>query len=78
MVSAASIMAKVTRDRMIDDLRKEFDCAIGSGYPGDEVTAGFIERWIKQYGTPPPHTRCSWEPVRHLMSLRHNTKISDW
>ncbi|MDD2625958.1 MAG: ribonuclease HII [Candidatus Methanomethylophilus sp.] len=77
-VSAASVMAKVTRDRMLDDLRKEFKCPIGSGYPSDAVTVAFIEKWINKNGSPPPHTRCSWEPVRHLIAVRHNTKISDW
>ena len=78
VVSAASIMAKVTRDRMIDDLRKEFDCEIGSGYPSDRVTAEFIEKWIKDNGCAPPHTRTSWEPVKKMISARRMTKISDW
>ncbi len=78
VVSAASIMAKVTRDRMLDDLRKEFDCDIGSGYPSDQVTVDFIEKWIKDNGCPPPHTRRSWKPVKQMLSARFTTKISDW
>lgn len=78
VVSAASIMAKVTRDRLIDGFRAEFDCPIGSGYPSDEVTMAFIEKWIKEHGSPPPHTRRSWEPVRKLMTARRNTKLDDW
>jgi len=78
VVSAASIVAKVTRDRILDDLRSEFDCMIGSGYPSDSVTMDFIEKWIKDNGSPPPHTRCSWKPVRHMMSIRQNTKLTDW
>jgi ribonuclease HII len=78
IVSAASVIAKVTRDRMVDDIRKEFGADIGSGYPSDRFTMAFIEKWIKDNGTPPPHTRCSWEPVRQMMTLSKNTKISDW
>jgi len=78
VVSAASIIAKVTRDRMIEDIQKEFRTDIGSGYPSDVVTMRFIEKWIKENGTPPKHTRCSWEPVRQLMTVSKNTKISDW
>lgn len=77
-VSAASIVAKVTRDRMIEDIKSEFGIEIGSGYPSDRVTMEFIEKWIKDYGTPPKHTRCSWEPIKHMMSVSKNTKISDW
>ncbi|MCQ2079132.1 MAG: ribonuclease HII [archaeon] len=77
-VSAASIMAKVTRDRMLDDLRKEFSCEIGSGYPSDKVTVQFIEKWIKDNRCAPPHTRTSWEPVKKMLSASRMTKITDW
>lgn len=78
VVSAASIVAKVTRDRMLDDIRAEFGENIGSGYPSDHYTMEFIERWISENGRAPPHVRCSWEPVRQMLSRSKNTKISDW
>lgn len=78
VVSAASIVAKVTRDRMVEEISAEFGMDVGSGYPSDEVTMRFIEKWIKDKGRPPMHTRCSWEPVRHLMSASRNTKLTDW
>ncbi|MDR0334374.1 MAG: ribonuclease HII [Methanomassiliicoccaceae archaeon] len=77
-VSAASILAKVTRDRCIDAIAKEFGTDIGSGYPGDAVTIDFIGRWIKENGNAPPHTRCSWETVRKMMTVSMNRKITDW
>ena len=78
IVSAASIVAKVTRDRIIGDIQKEFGTDIGSGYPSDRCTMEFIEKWIKDNGCPPPYTRCSWEPVRQMITVSKNTKISDW
>lgn len=78
VVSAASIVAKVTRDRMLDDIRREYDVNIGSGYPSDHYTMDFIAQWIKDNGKAPEHVRCSWEPVRKMLSARANTKISDW
>jgi ribonuclease HII len=78
VVSAASIIAKVTRDRMMESISKEFGVDVGSGYPSDHFTMDFIEKWIKDNGSPPKHTRCSWEPVRHLMSASKNTRLSDW
>jgi ribonuclease HII len=78
IVSAASIIAKVTRDRILDDLQREFGEDIGSGYPSDSSTMVFIEKWIRENRCPPPHTRCSWEPVRQMMTVSKNTKISDW
>ena len=78
VVSAASIVAKVTRDRMIKEIADEFCQDIGSGYPSDEKTTEFIAKWIKENGNPPPHTRCSWETVRKMMAVRMNRKITDW
>ena len=78
VVSAASIIAKVTRDRMVEDISKEFGVDIGSGYPSDEKTMGFIKEWINKNGVSPKHTRNSWEPVRKLLSVSANTKITDW
>lgn len=78
VVSAASILAKVTRDRMIEDISNEFGVNVGSGYPSDVHTMEFIEKWIKDNGSPPKHTRCSWEPVKQMISKSKNTRISDW
>jgi ribonuclease HII len=78
VVSAASILAKVTRDRMIREIACEFGTDIGSGYPSDPLTIEFIAKWIKENGNPPPYTRCSWETVRKMMMLSMNSKITDW
>jgi ribonuclease HII len=78
VVSAASIIAKVTRDRIIADISKEFGTDIGSGYPGDPVTVEFIAKWIKENGNAPPHTRRSWETVKKMMTVSMNRKITDW
>ncbi len=78
IVSASSIIAKVTRDRVIADIQKEYGFDIGSGYPSDRETMDFIEKWIKENGCPPEHTRSTWEPVKRLMSISRNTKLTDW
>jgi ribonuclease HII len=77
-VSGASIVAKVVRDRRIDELSGKLGENIGSGYPSDAVTMEFIEKWIKHNGSPPLDTRCSWEPVRRMLSVAANTKLDDW
>jgi len=78
VVSAASIVAKVTRDRELKKIAEEFGEDIGSGYPSDPVTIEFINKWIKENGNAPPHTRCSWETVRRMMTVHKNRKITDW
>lgn len=66
VVSAASIIAKVSRDREIEKLRKNHD--LGSGYPSDSKTMGFIKNWISQNGGVPIFVRKSWKPVKILLN----------
>ncbi|MDE1769495.1 MAG: ribonuclease HII [Thaumarchaeota archaeon] len=65
VVSAASIIAKVNRDRAIEKLRKNHD--VGSGYPSDSKTMGFIKEWLSQNGNVPVFVRKSWKPVKILL-----------
>ncbi len=78
VVSAASIIAKVTRDRMIHEISERFGEDIGSGYPSDKKTMDFITQWIRKNGSAPPDTRNSWEPVKKLLMVSKNTRITDW
>jgi ribonuclease HII len=48
-VSAASIIAKVTRDRAIYHLKKEYNVDFGSGYPSDPKTKAFLEQNFDKY-----------------------------
>lgn len=77
-VSAASIMAKVTRDRMIEDIKHELGIDIGSGYPSDPATQTYVEDWIIKHGTVPPHARGSWKPVKDLISKRSVRSLDEW
>ena len=44
VVSAASILAKCVREREMAKLRKEYGHGIGTGYPSDPLTCGFLEK----------------------------------
>ena len=65
VVSAASIIAKVERDRAIQELSKKY-CDIGAGYPSDPKTIRFLENWITKYGSYPDFVRKSWKPAKRL------------
>ena len=64
VVSAASILAKVTRDKAIEKLRKDFD--LGSGYPSDSKTVGFVNKFYKKNHFMPNFVRKSWKPVQKI------------
>ena len=65
VVSAASILAKVTRDRVIAKLRKDHD--LGSGYPSDLVSVKFVAKYYKMNHVMPSFVRKSWKPIRRIL-----------
>lgn len=78
VVSAASIIAKVTRDRLMDRISEKFGVDLGSGYPSDEKTMSFIRDWIAEHHSAPEYTRTCWEPIKKLLMVSRNTRITDW
>jgi len=65
IVSAASIIAKVERDKAISELKGKYG-EVGSGYAADPKTLEFLESWIKRYGSYPEFVRKSWKPAKKL------------
>jgi ribonuclease HII len=70
VVGAASIVAKVRRDRALDRLRQRLGDAVGSGYPSDPVTQRFVEQIAAAPGRSPPWLRASWAPVQRVKRAR--------
>ena len=77
VVGAASIVAKVTRDRIIDELRLEFG-EIGSGYPSDAKTVAFLKEYIREHGVPPACARKSWQTVTDILSKSAQKNLFDF
>jgi ribonuclease HII len=77
VVSAASIVAKITRDEEIEKIRKTH-CNIGSGYPCDDKTMGFIRDWVSKYKCPPNFARKSWRPLKQMLEEIQQYKLSQF
>jgi ribonuclease HII len=75
IVGAASIVAKVLRDRAIASLAREHG-EIGSGYPSDPVTIGWLREYLKRERVPPPFARASWATTRALMDELFQTHLT--
>ncbi|MDD3137124.1 MAG: ribonuclease HII [Methanoregula sp.] len=75
VVSAASIIAKVTRDRLIAELAQKYG-DIGSGYPADPITVTYLNSYIDEHGCPPPIARKSWKTVIAMMGKREQCNLS--
>ena len=65
LVSAASIIAKVERDREIANLRLEHG-DFGSGYLTDAKTKVFLKRLLEKNGEYPDFIRKSWKPAKRV------------
>jgi len=77
VVGAASIVAKVLRDREIDKLKK-IHGDIGSGYAHDEKTIAFVHKLIKSKEVLPPFVRKSWDTVRRVIENEEQVKLGDF
>jgi ribonuclease HII len=77
VVGAASIVAKVLRDRAIAGLARKHG-EIGSGYPSDPVTVAYLRDYLKRRKAPPPFARASWATVRDLVNELEQTRILDF
>ena len=67
IVSAASIIAKVVRDREVREIEKELGTIIGSGYPADPITKKYLESLAGKGEGFPVYVRHSWKTVSEIV-----------
>jgi ribonuclease HII len=70
LVGAASVVAKVRRDRAIAGLATRLGSSIGSGYPSDERTIEFVRRTVRPGDPPPAWLRSSWSTTKRIIVPR--------
>jgi ribonuclease HII len=82
VVSAASIIAKTTRDdevkKIAQELEKKLNLPLGSGYPADPITKKFFKTWYEKYGALPPHTRQSWDTSKKMLKNKNIKKLDEF
>lgn len=66
IVAAASIVAKVRRDRAIARLARQLGGEVGTGYPSDPRTTAYVRAALEDGAPPPPWMRASWATVERL------------
>ena len=77
VVAAASIIAKVERDKAVAKLREEHG-DFGSGYPSDPVTKGWLENWISVNSKFPDFIRRSWMPAELMEREKSQSRLTSW
>jgi len=66
IVGAASIVAKVRRDRALARLRERLGEALGSGYPSDRRTVQFVRETLSDGRAVPAWVRASWATMQRV------------
>jgi ribonuclease HII len=77
IVAAASILAKVERDREIEKLKEQINFDFGVGYPHDEKTRKFLKILAKQKEFP-DFVRKSWITAIEMRNLQRQRKLEDF
>jgi len=74
IVSAASIIAKVERDKEIAELRDTYG-NFGCGYPTDPKTISFLQQCLEKLGEYPDFVRKSWKPAKRAKNEKNSRQI---
>ena len=77
IVSAASIIAKVTRDREVRKIERETGEVIGVGYPHDERTIKFVKKSLKKPEWR-KYIRKSWITYQRIKEEDEQDKLRKW
>jgi len=77
IVGAASIIAKVTREKELEKIKKKLKIDFGSGYPSDPKTKEFVEKHHadKEYSQL---FRKSWETYRKIARATAQSGLGDF
>lgn len=75
VAAAASIVAKVIRDRQIEHLKSEIGINFGSGYMSDPKTQDFLKKCYKAH----PHLfRRSWQSYKNVEENAKQKKLGEF
>jgi ribonuclease HII len=69
VVGAASIVAKVHRDRAIEKLREQYG-DFGWGYPAEPKTRAFLAEYFVRTGRFPECARAKWRTLKAISELK--------
>ena len=77
IVSAASIIAKVNRDKFVRKIEKETGEVIGVGYPHDQKTIEFVRKSLKKPEWR-KYIRKSWITFQKIKEESEQRKLGKW
>lgn len=75
--SAASIIAKTTRDAEIKQIKQKLGVEFGSGYPSDPITRKFLEEYFSKHKKNGIF-RVTWGTVKDHLDRKAQKKLGDF
>jgi ribonuclease HII len=78
VVGAASIIAKVERDKAVEEIKRKEGIDFGIGYSHDNRTVEFVKKLIKERKELPNYVRQSWITTQLLKKSSWQRKIKDF
>jgi len=78
VVSAASVIAKVERDKVIEEIKRKVNFDFGVGYSHDKRTINFVKKLIEEKKQLPPYVRQSWVTTQVLQEAFWQRKLKDF
>ncbi|MFC7096917.1 ribonuclease HII [Halobaculum marinum] len=82
VVAAASVVAKVERDRVVAELDEAYRDrgydGVGSGYPSDPNTRQFLSEYVAREGTLPDCARRSWSTCDDVLAANEQSALDEF
>lgn len=78
VVSAASVIGKVERDKEIVKIAKKENLETGVGYPHDKKTREFLRRVYKKYHRYPNYVRKTWVTAKEIKKELKIKSLKDY
>ena len=78
VVGAASVVAKVERDRRVAAIDAAHDRPVGSGYPSDPTTRAFLRAYVREHGELPAAARESWSTCRDALAAVEQSGLDEF
>lgn len=78
VVAAASVVAKVERDRRMAAVADRHDRPVGSGYPSDETTRSFLADYVDREGELPPSARETWQTAADVLDAAAQSGLAEF
>ena len=79
LAAAASVVAKVERDRRMTAVGSDYDCGpVGSGYPSDPTTRAFLAAYVDRHGDLPACARQSWSTCEDVLAAAEQASLGEF